>query len=178
MRPLAFPTSGNAAIVGKWDTAAAAANQGVFAAGLTLTGTLNHYGRLQSWMRSTASIKHYGGPGLTKDVWTHVAVTFSFDASAQTETVAFFRKRRSIQPSAATSVTTPTGISDTTGANAPMFVRGRRRATSDTLGSDGFIGDISDVRVWESGAHGSEVFMTIFSKRDCQPLRATRRSPT
>ncbi len=150
VRPLAFPIgTNNATIVGKWDTDAAvvAANQG-FRLRIDSTGTLRFDASVVD--AGTAAVKSYVGPSLVRGEWAHVAVTFAFKdtATTDTETVAFFKDGDQYS-SVTAGVTTPTGINNTTGGSVPRFVVGAA-VLSGTPGSDGFTGDISDVRVWSA----------------------------
>jgi len=149
VRPRSFPTSGDATIVGKWDTAAVPNNQG-FRLRMNSSGTVFFDASVRNGGTNTASIKNYAGPTLAVGEWSHIAVTFAFNdgATTDTETVAFFKDGDQYS-SSVTGVDTPTGINDTTTGAAPLFVVGAA-TDAGVPGDDGFNGAIADVRVWRT----------------------------
>ena len=148
VRPRAFP-SADGTIVGKWDTAASATNQG-FRLRIDSGGVVNFDASVVNG--GTAAPKHYAGPSLTLNEWAHVAVTFTYVDNAtadDTETVTFFKNgdqySTSVNTFTSAPATAPTGLTNTATGTPPLFVVG-----ADSGGGNSFIGDISDVRVWST----------------------------
>ncbi len=173
VRPRTLPSSGNnATILAKWNTNDPANS--------SFRLRINSVGKVYLDVASDGAstvIESFAGPSLTANMWSHIAVSYTFNntaddnpvapatAVADTETVAFYKNGDLISSvTQAVTGTTVLGVSaaGVHHASVPDFYVGAD--LNNTTVADPFAGEIADVRVWDAARTALEVY-TYFQSR-------------
>jgi hypothetical protein len=177
VRPRALPSSGaNGSIIAKWDTAAETSSS--FRLRTDSNGAV--YFDIASDGSST-TVEHFIGPSLTANTWSHIAVTYTYNntadptppanAVADTETVTFFKNGDLV--SSVTQNVTGTTVANTAAAGihqtgVPDFYVGAD--LNGAAKADPFNGDIADVRVWKEARTANQIQTYFQSRLPADPL--------